>query len=57
MCFDIRVVTCGPNEALVISGKKFFVKTSFWIFFVLYVKIESDKGKIACALTFNDVNE
>ena len=21
MCFDIRVVTCGPNEALVISGK------------------------------------
>ena len=22
MCFDIRVVTCGPNEALVISGKR-----------------------------------
>ena len=20
MCFDLRVVTCGPNEALIISG-------------------------------------
>ena len=20
MCFDIKVVTCGPNEALIISG-------------------------------------
>ena len=28
MCFDIRVVTCGPNEALVISGKICFHEKS-----------------------------
>ena len=36
MCFDIGIVTCGPNEALVISG---MCQVNYFIFIGKYYKL------------------